>query len=580
MMTAKRRIRTALAAAAAASVVIGGTIFVPQFALASNNTLIATSALNVRAEPTTGSAVLGVLSAGEQVERRGDPQGEWTPVSYAGQDAWVFSQYSTLDSIDAAPGGTATAIEPLNVRAAASTLTTIYGVLTVGESVAVTGEQVGGWVPVQYKGRDAFCYAPYLKSDATTDAPATNPYPVTPEAPQAPEVVNEGGTADNSGTGGDGFPDNDNDLGNVVTIPEHDADTGSGDASSADVTAPDEPAVPADDGVAGEAEPSEPTTSGEDQPSEPVTSDETEVPDTDTSAPEPSTDPAPDEGSVATGSANARTALNVRSGPGTSYPVLGTLSTGEQISTRGDDQSGWTPVIYNGQDGWVSSEFLSYTGEVDEEEPAAGQTTTGYTTTDVNLRTGPSLDYRVARVLDPGTEIQLTGVTQNGYSQVDDGGTLLWISTTYVSDTPVTTGGGSGPSQGPSVPPGSDTGTSLNTGGSSGLDGLTDSGKGIVYAVRANFPQIGTMYGVRPDSIPDHPSGRAVDIMLPGGVSDVDLGNQIAAYMQANADSLNIEYIIYRQQIWINGQSGWTAMADRGSATANHMDHVHVSVNY
>ena len=28
----------------------------------------------------------------------------------------------------------------------------------------------------------------------------------------------------------------------------------------------------------------------------------------------------------------------------------------------------------------------------------------------------------------------------------------------------------------------------------------------------------------------------------------------------------------------INGQSGWTWMADRGGTTANHYDHIHVTV--
>jgi hypothetical protein len=39
--------------------------------------------------------------------------------------------------------------------------------------------------------------------------------------------------------------------------------------------------------------------------------------------------------------------------------------------------------------------------------------------------------------------------------------------------------------------------------------------------------------------------------------------------------------VIYRQQIWLVGNptSQWDAMEDRGSRTANHYDHVHVSVS-
>jgi hypothetical protein len=61
---------------------------------------------------------------------------------------------------------------------------------------------------------------------------------------------------------------------------------------------------------------------------------------------------------------------------------------------------------------------------------------------------------------------------------------------------------------------------------------------------------------------------------------NVQRGYQIAAWAQANASQLGIMYIIYRQRIWDirTGSSGWVPMADRGSITANHFDHVHISV--
>ena len=71
-------------------------------------------------------------------------------------------------------------------------------------------------------------------------------------------------------------------------------------------------------------------------------------------------------------------------------------------------------------------------------------------------------------------------------------------------------------------------------------------------------------------------SGKALDIMN----SDVTLGNQIAAFLQAHASELNIFDVIWRQHIWTTQRAGdgWRSMPNRGSATANHMDHVHVSV--
>jgi hypothetical protein len=89
----------------------------------------------------------------------------------------------------------------------------------------------------------------------------------------------------------------------------------------------------------------------------------------------------------------------------------------------------------------------------------------------------------------------------------------------------------------------------------------------------------------RPGTDGEHPLGRACDFMLSSGgvmpsASNVQLGYQIAAWAQANASRLGIMYIIYRQRIWDirMASSGWVPMADRGSITANHFDHVHISV--
>ena len=54
----------------------------------------------------------------------------------------------------------------------------------------------------------------------------------------------------------------------------------------------------------------------------------------------------------------------------------------------------------------------------------------------------------------------------------------------------------------------------------------------------------------------------------------------LASAQQPTPGELGIKYLIYQQQIWMAGNSAgaWEYMADRGSATANHYDHVHVSV--
>lgn len=103
--------------------------------------------------------------------------------------------------------------------------------------------------------------------------------------------------------------------------------------------------------------------------------------------------------------------------------------------------------------------------------------------------------------------------------------------------------------------------------------GLTQNSMAVLAAVKYSFPGMTNIGGVRPDSMPDHPSGRALDFMT----SDRGYGDAIANMLISRAGELNIEYIIWRQRVWLPS-SGWRMMEDRGSATANHYDHVHVTV--
>lgn len=77
-----------------------------------------------------------------------------------------------------------------------------------------------------------------------------------------------------------------------------------------------------------------------------------------------------------------------------------------------------------------------------------------------------------------------------------------------------------------------------------------------------------------------HPSGLALDFMVPLTPEGKAQGDALAEYAKANAESLGIDYIIWYQRIWSSGRAseGWRPMSDRGSQTANHMDHPHINL--
>lgn len=189
-----------------------------------------------------------------------------------------------------------------------------------------------------------------------------------------------------------------------------------------------------------------------------------------------------------------------------------------------------------------------------------------WTTADLDLRVRPAEDARVLGEVSDLTRIAITGVRRNGFAQVvlrqDGTRTVAWVTADYLvakkptSPADLPTGGGPCP-------------------GTSGVEsGLTSGAIRVYRAVCNNFPQI-TRYGGR-DGHGEHSTGRAIDIMT----SDVQLGTAIAEFLRANAAEFNLYNVIWRQRIYTQerGGEGWRPMSSRGSATANHYDHVHVSV--
>lgn len=114
--------------------------------------------------------------------------------------------------------------------------------------------------------------------------------------------------------------------------------------------------------------------------------------------------------------------------------------------------------------------------------------------------------------------------------------------------------------------------------------GLSANAVKVIQAINGDFPEITSIGGLRSGSdAQDHGTGHAVDLMIPDYSTSEGkaLGDEIAAYLQEHAEELGVKYAIWSQHIWSVQRSseGWRAMSDRGGVTANHYDHVHVSVN-
>lgn len=84
----------------------------------------------------------------------------------------------------------------------------------------------------------------------------------------------------------------------------------------------------------------------------------------------------------------------------------------------------------------------------------------------------------------------------------------------------------------------------------------------------------------RPGDPEDHGKGLAIDLMT---YTDKTKGDEIAEYLVKNFDNMGLSYIIWEQKFYMDVRNRygpakvWNPMEDRGSITANHYDHVHIS---
>jgi len=186
-----------------------------------------------------------------------------------------------------------------------------------------------------------------------------------------------------------------------------------------------------------------------------------------------------------------------------------------------------------------------------------------WTTEDLNLWDGSGEKATQTGLVGAIEKVLVTGRREAGRAEIVVKGKARWVSADYLVEIK------------PAIEAKVAAGPSL--GGACSNGSSIDAGRASLYSIHdvvcANWPQV-TSYGTwRGDG--EHGQGRAIDIMITG-----ETGWAVADFLRANYSALGIEYIIFSQNIWSveRGGEGWRGMSDRGSTTANHYDHVHVTV--
>ena len=254
--------------------------------------------------------------------------------------------------------------------------------------------------------------------------------------------------------------------------------------------------------------------------------------------------------------------------------TLGVLATGPQSpdlgsaeSSSSDATKGAAPlprrgdVVSRGDSrGPVKPSKLELVLSAGQTEKAIAKATEAnrklWTQSVLNLWTQPGKQAKKKGELDAGLKVLVTGRSLYGRDEVILDGKSRWVTRGYLTDEkPFTLGGAC-------------------TNGTTVDSGVSPNIAAVHEAVCAEFPEI-SVYGALRGGGGDHATGHAVDIMVSG-----ERGWQVAEFVRKYYAELGVSYVIYSQNIWSVERSGegWRGMSSRGSATANHYDHVHVSV--
>jgi uncharacterized protein YgiM (DUF1202 family) len=329
--------RSVLVAAIVALVFSGMTALAEPARAASYRT---TSSLNLREGPGTSFSVIRVIPGGATVDVTGDAQFGFLPVTYSGSSGYASADYLTSGggsnsgeepTTGSGPTGTAYVVDGrLNLRNGPATSYRVILVLPDGAAVSLVGETSNGFSKVTYNGNTGWAATQYLgNSGGNTPDPDPTPAPDT----------------------GSGVAVGDTVTGSATTTARLNMRTGPGTSYGVTLTMPSGESVEimggAQNGFApvryngtkGWASNSFLGSGG--------------------STPQPDPDPVPDPGSGAVVGQKVTTgALNLRSGPGTSYSVVTVLPPGTQVDITGSAQNGFLPVTWAGRSGYASASYL------------------------------------------------------------------------------------------------------------------------------------------------------------------------------------------------------------------------------
>jgi len=422
--------------------------------------------LNMRSGPGTSFGVVRSLPSGAQVEVMGEAQNGFRPVRYQGNKGWASADFLRVGSggTPVTPTATATATAAptnppgggtigdtvtgtasvttvglsLNMRSGPGTSFGVIRGIPSGAQVEVMGAAQGGFLPVRYQGTKGWASADFLRvgsggTPITPTATATAT-PVTPTATATASATSDG-NATGAGTVTAGRlnfrsgPGMSSSVIGVLVYGTRVEITGSAQNGFLPIRAQGTSGWAAQEYIStGSAATPTATATPVTPTATPVTPIPTATPVTPTPTPSPTIPPG---GVSGTAVVSVTGTLNMRSGPGTEFPVIRGLSNGSQVDLLGAAQNGFRPIRYQGTDGWASEAYLEIgaTNPNDPQVPAIGNAAVGKATMNatVSLRRGPATSFGHIQTLNNGWKVEIMGNPVNGWTPIRYNAAKGWV---------------------------------------------------------------------------------------------------------------------------------------------------------
>ncbi|WP_455540165.1 SH3 domain-containing protein [Terrisporobacter sp.] len=127
--------------------------------------------------------------------------------------------------------------------------------------------------------------------------------------------------------------------------------------------------------------------------------------------------------------------LNVRSGPSTSYRVIGSLKKGNEITII-SSQDGWYKIKYKSTTGWISRDYVQIkSSSVTEGSDSTTNNKKLVATANLNVRSGDSTSYKVIGYIRKNNMVEMLGVANSGWYKVKlSDGTIGYASNLYLKE--------------------------------------------------------------------------------------------------------------------------------------------------